>query len=157
MLPGMGHSAFITPQLLLAKPSGTAVLAVKPFRAETRYLALCVVSTSGRDCLAVVPLNSRYSDFWTTRIRLVKRVFVPLGGGHTYCPGRSFAQREIYTYLTLTFHRFELDVTDSEGTAVSSAQVPLVERGLPAAAAAAANIGPASDVFVTLGQRRVHA
>ena len=53
--------------------------------------------------------------------------------------------------LAETLRRFELEVTDSEGTVVSDPLVPPVETSLPAAAA----IGPAEDVFVTLSQRIV--
>ena len=75
--------------------------------------------------------------------------FIPFGGGHTYCPGRYFAQREIYMFLALTLHRFELQVTDAEAAIISEPKVPPVENSLPAAAA----IGPAHDVFVTFRPR----
>ena len=79
--------------------------------------------------------------------------FIPFGGGHTYCPGRYFAQREIYTFLALTLHRFELQVTDAEAAIISKPQVPPVEKSLPAATA----IGPAHDVFVTFRRREAVA
>lgn len=81
------------------------------------------------------------------------RGFIPFGGGHTYCPGRYFAQREMYMLLALTLDRFELQVTDSEGTLVTRPQVPPVPRSMPASTA----IGPANDLYVTLRQRRAEA
>lgn len=81
------------------------------------------------------------------------RGFIPFGGGHTYCPGRYFAQREIYMLLALTLDRFELQVTDTEGIPVSRPQVPPVQRSMPASTA----VGPANDLYVTLRQRRAKA
>lgn len=75
--------------------------------------------------------------------------FIPFGGGHTLCPGKHFAQRETYMFLAVTLHRFELQITETDAAVISEPKVPPIEKTLPAAAA----VGPAHDVFVTLRRR----
>lgn len=55
--------------------------------------------------------------------------------------------------LALTLDRFELQVTDPEGSLVSRSQVPPVQKSMPASTA----IGPANDLFVSFRQRRAKA
>ena len=77
------------------------------------------------------------------------RGFTPFGGGHTYCPGRYFAQRETYLFVGLLLRRFELQVTDLHGNPITHPQVPRVELNLPAPAA----MRPVDDMYVTLSKR----
>lgn len=79
------------------------------------------------------------------------RGFTPFGGGHTYCPGRYFAQRETYMFIATLFRRFELEVTDKQGAPIVNPQVPPVEVNLPAPAA----MRPVHDRFMTLRSRVV--
>ena len=36
--------------------------------------------------------------------------FRPFGGGKSYCPGRFFARREVYTFVALALHRFDITI-----------------------------------------------
>ncbi|RAH69240.1 cytochrome P450 [Aspergillus aculeatinus CBS 121060] len=73
------------------------------------------------------------------KIRQAKEYF-PFGGGHTLCPGRHFAEREIYLLVALTLRRFEVTVVGDHPT------VPPINYDMPALAAAA----PKGELFVTL-------
>ncbi|MCJ1295863.1 hypothetical protein MMC34_007427 [Xylographa carneopallida] len=73
--------------------------------------------------------------------------YAPFGGGHTYCPGRLFAQREIYMFVAVTLWRFELELVPRK----RGQRMPEVDRNVPSAAA----MGPAEDVQVRM-RPRVH-
>ncbi|KAI4146863.1 MAG: hypothetical protein LQ340_005779 [Diploschistes diacapsis] len=73
--------------------------------------------------------------------------YAPFGGGHTYRPGRLFAQREIYLFVAMTLWQFELELEPRE----APHRMPKVDKNLPSAAA----MGPAEDVLVRM-QPRVH-
>jgi len=73
--------------------------------------------------------------------------YAPFGGGHTYCPGRLFAQREIYLFVAVTLWRLELGLVPRDG----GQRVPEVDINVPSAAA----MGPAEDVLVQV-RPRVH-
>ncbi|KAK3936875.1 cytochrome P450 [Diplogelasinospora grovesii] len=72
--------------------------------------------------------------------------YAPFGGGHTYCPGRLFAQREIYMFIAETLWRFELEVVGEE-----KRRMPQVDTNTPSAAA----MGPDRDVVVQLRPRAI--
>ncbi|KAK8042327.1 hypothetical protein PG994_012810 [Apiospora phragmitis] len=76
-----------------------------------------------------------------------RKGYAPFGGGHTYCPGRLFAQREIYLFVAETLRRFYLElVGGAEGT-----MMPGVDRNTPSAAA----MGPERDVEVVLSVQKL--
>ena len=66
----------------------------------------------------------------------------PFGGGTTYCPGRFFAQQEIYMLVAFVFHRFELSIA---GACV----VPKLDVNTPVPAA----MRPMSDMNIRLAPR----
>ncbi|PWY68226.1 cytochrome P450 oxidoreductase, partial [Aspergillus eucalypticola CBS 122712] len=79
------------------------------------------------------------------KIRQAKEYF-PFGGGHTLCPGRYFAEREVYLLVAMSLRRFKMEVTTADGGVVESPKVPHIRMDLPSLAAAA----PAGDLFVTV-------
>ncbi|KAF2188486.1 cytochrome P450 [Zopfia rhizophila CBS 207.26] len=92
------------------------------------------------------------ADRWTKNKNLTRsKGFTPFGGGHTYCPGRYFAQRETYMFIAILLRRFELQVTDPSGLPILHPQVPPVEVNLPAPAA----MRPVHDIYITLKRRAV--
>jgi cytochrome P450 len=70
--------------------------------------------------------------------------YSPFGGGSTYCPGRFFAQREIYMFIAWTYQRFDLSVEPG-------AVIPPIDLATPCPAA----MKPNGDMNVTL-KPRVH-
>lgn len=77
--------------------------------------------------------------------------YAPFGGGNTYCPGRLFAQREIYLVVAHTLRRFYLSLPTSKqdiGTG-HVVGVPEVDLKKPAAAA----MGPSRDVKLVFKPR----
>ncbi|KAI9783034.1 MAG: hypothetical protein M1816_001611 [Peltula sp. TS41687] len=79
------------------------------------------------------------------------RGYAPFGGGHTYCPGRLFAQREVYLLIAMTLYRFDLALEPQQGT--GGLRVPAVDIDRPSAAA----MGPATDLLVGVKPRAVEA
>lgn len=75
--------------------------------------------------------------------------YCPFGGGHTLCPGRSLAEREIYLLIAFSLRRFQISVTTSDGHPIEKPQVPAIRRDLPVLAATA----PVGDLFVGLESR----
>ncbi|KAI0395440.1 cytochrome P450 [Xylariaceae sp. FL0594] len=76
-----------------------------------------------------------------------KKGYAPFGGGYTYCPGRLFAQREIYLFIAEALWRFDMElVVGPEGM-----RMPEVDISTPSAAA----MSPARDVIAKL-KARVH-
>lgn len=73
--------------------------------------------------------------------------YAPFGGGHTYCPGRLFAQREIYLFVAMTLRQFDMELEPQD----VSQRLPKVDENIPSAAA----MGPAEDVRVRI-KPRVH-
>lgn len=71
--------------------------------------------------------------------------YAPFGGGHTHCPGRLFAQSEIYLFIALTLYRFELSLHPQE----EKLGIPNVTRIVPEPAAMA----PDRDMLVILSPR----
>lgn len=76
--------------------------------------------------------------------------YCPFGGGHTLCPGRGLAEREIYLLIAFCLRRFQIDVTTLDGQPVENPQVPPIRRDLPVLAATA----PVGDLFVRLTESR---
>lgn len=72
--------------------------------------------------------------------------YAPFGGGYTYCPGRLFAQREIYLFVAMTLRRFEMGLVPRE----RGPRMPQVDKETPSAAA----MSPDEDVLVLLQQRK---
>jgi hypothetical protein len=73
--------------------------------------------------------------------------YSPFGGCHTYCPGRLFAQREIYLFVAETLRHYHLELAPREGG--GPARVPFVDKNTPSAAA----MSPDQDVVVKIRQR----
>ncbi|PSR97192.1 cytochrome P450 [Coniella lustricola] len=74
-----------------------------------------------------------------------RKGYSPFGGGHTYCPGRLFAQREIYLLVAATLRRYDVGLVPRRG----GARMPEVDRDTPSPAA----MSPDEDVLVTLTPR----
>ena len=74
------------------------------------------------------------------------RGYAPFGGGHTMCPGRLFAKREIYLFVAVTLWKYELGLVPKEG---GLQRVPGIDTKVPSPAAMA----PAEDVLVHIRQR----
>lgn len=74
-----------------------------------------------------------------------KKGYAPFGGGYTYCPGRLFAQREIYLFVAVTLWEFDMSLVPREG----GPRMPQVDQNTPSPAA----IGPDEDVAVRLCKR----
>ncbi|KAJ4982873.1 hypothetical protein SVAN01_11636 [Stagonosporopsis vannaccii] len=92
------------------------------------------------------------AERWLKRKDLARsKGFTPFGGGHTYCPGRYFAQRETYFFVAQLLRRFELQVSDADGNVVHNPQVPRVEINLPSPAA----MRPVHDMHITMKARKV--
>lgn len=90
------------------------------------------------------------ADRWLKKNLTRSKGYTPFGGGHTYCPGRFFAQREAYMLIALTLNRFDLTVTDKDGTAVQEPRVPDVQVNLPAPAA----MQPVTGIMVAITDRK---
>lgn len=77
--------------------------------------------------------------------------YVPFGGGHTYCPGRLFAQREVFMFIALSLYRFEFTLDLEQLAKDGGVKVPEVNLKIPSAAA----MGPASDLIVRVAPRQL--
>ncbi|KAM7191495.1 Cytochrome P450 [Rhypophila sp. PSN 637] len=71
--------------------------------------------------------------------------YAPFGGGYTYCPGRLFAQREIYLFVAEVFWNFDLELVPRNG----GPRMPQIDLGTPSPAA----MSPDDDVQVRLKPR----
>ncbi|KAI0412415.1 cytochrome P450 [Xylaria grammica] len=69
-----------------------------------------------------------------------KKGYAPFGGGYTYCPGRLFAQREIYLFVAETLWRFDMELVPGP----DGLRMPNVDTSTPSAAA----MSPERDVEV---------
>lgn len=74
-----------------------------------------------------------------------RKGYSPFGGGYTYCPGRLFAQREIYLFVAVALRRFDFELVPQPG----GPRMPQVDRDTPSPAA----ISPDEDVVVRLSPR----
>lgn len=77
-----------------------------------------------------------------------KKGYAPFGGGYTYCPGRLFAQREIYLFVAVTLRKMDLSLVPRQG----GVRMPQVDQKTPSPAA----MGPDEDVMVKLRPRKAH-
>ena len=68
----------------------------------------------------------------------------PFGGGNTYCPGRFLAKQEVYTFVALMLHRFDLEI--EEGS-----EMPSVNEAEPSLGA----MRPIGDVRVKIRKRQL--
>lgn len=69
----------------------------------------------------------------------------PYGGGRTYCPGRFFAMQEVFGFVALQIHRFDV-------------QLALPGQGIPVPDESLLTLGvsrpvPGSDIWVTLSNK----
>jgi cytochrome P450 len=71
--------------------------------------------------------------------------YAPFGGGYTHCPGRLFAQREIYLFVAETLRRYDLALVPRPG----DPRMPQPDESTPSPAA----ISPDEDVVVQLSPR----
>lgn len=92
-------------------------------------------------------LNFRPERFLEDRGLSRKKGYAPFGGGYTYCPGRLFAQREIYLFVALTLRTINMRLVPRQG----GARVPQADMKTPSPAA----IGPDEDVIVRLQPREL--
>jgi cytochrome P450 len=51
----------------------------------------------------------------------------PFGGAATYCPGRFLARREVYMFVVLVIHRFDISLDTTEGPA----RFPRLDESIP--------------------------
>lgn len=61
--------------------------------------------------------GSNVREFEATRFLKKKSLarhssFRPFGGGSTYCPGRVLAKEEVYGFVAILFHRFNMELAD---------------------------------------------
>lgn len=89
--------------------------------------------------------NFRPERFLENKSLHRKKGYAPFGGGYTYCPGRLFAQREIYMFVAQTLWNFDIELVPRHG----GSRIPQVDKRTPSAAA----MGPDEDVFVMLRPR----
>ena len=73
--------------------------------------------------------------------------YAPFGGGHTTCPGRLFAQREIYLFVAMTLWKFDLELEPQSPPQT----MPKVDDHTPSVVA----MSPDKDVMVNI-RPRVH-
>lgn len=76
--------------------------------------------------------------------------FKPYGGGKTYCPGRFFAMQEIFGFVALLIHRFDIQLATSRQT------FPILDESM--LTLGVSRPVPGSDVWVRLsnGQIQTH-
>lgn len=73
--------------------------------------------------------------------------YKPYGGGKTYCPGRFFAMQEIFGFVTLLIHRFDIQL------ATPRQHFPTLDESM--LTLGVSRPLPGSDVSVTLSNRQV--
>ena len=70
----------------------------------------------------------------------------PYGGGKTYCPGRFFAMQEIFGFLALQIHRFDVQLA-SPGQSFPVPDESLLTLGISRPV-------PGSDIWITLSNKQ---
>ena len=72
----------------------------------------------------------------------------PFGGGVTYCPGRVLAKEEVFGFLAILLHRFQMRLAQPNGDKGKQQKFPLLDDSKPALGIT----GPAKnmDVMVDL-------
>lgn len=56
----------------------------------------------------------------------------PFGGGNTYCPGRVLAKEEVFGFLAILFHRFDLQLAKGKGPNGGKQAFPSLDDSTPA-------------------------
>jgi cytochrome P450 len=77
--------------------------------------------------------------------------FRPFGGGVTYCPGRVLAKEEVFGFIAIFLHRFDLKLAKATATGQSQQKFPRLDDTIPALGIS----GPIKgmDIFVDLTVR----
>jgi cholesterol 7alpha-monooxygenase len=57
--------------------------------------------------------------------------FRPFGGGSTYCPGRVLAKEEVYGFIAILLHRFDLKLAPEKGERGVKPPFPLLDVTTP--------------------------
>lgn len=60
-------------------------------------------------------LNFRHDRFLEGKLTTGTKTFRPFGGGHTHCPGRFLARREVYVFVALAINRFNIHLDSING------------------------------------------
>ena len=81
--------------------------------------------------------------------------FKPFGGGRTYCPGRVFAVQELFSFIALLFHRWNVQLVDCGDKNSTS----IKQRSFPKADDSTITLGitrplPGEDVWVQLSYQK---
>ena len=50
----------------------------------------------------------------------------PFGGGVSYCPGRVMAKEQVYAFVGILFHRFEMKMSQKDGI-----EFPRLDESMP--------------------------
>jgi len=58
--------------------------------------------------------------------------FRPFGGGNTYCPGRVLAKEEVFGFIAILLHRFQLSLTEGKGPNGGKQVFPKLDDSSPA-------------------------
>ncbi|OTB08911.1 hypothetical protein M426DRAFT_70836 [Hypoxylon sp. CI-4A] len=72
--------------------------------------------------------------------------FRPFGGGSTYCPGRVLAKEEVYGFVAVLFHRFDIKLAKLEGDKGQMPPFPRLNNTTPALGIT----GPLKNMDVTI-------
>lgn len=59
----------------------------------------------------------------------ISKSYKPFGGGSTMCPGRFVARSEIYIFIALVLHRFDVRLAPAEGGGEQA--FPVLDRKKP--------------------------
>lgn len=57
--------------------------------------------------------------------------FRPFGGGATYCPGRKLAREEVYGFVAILLHRFDMSVVCTQGKEGERPPFPILDKTTP--------------------------
>lgn len=73
--------------------------------------------------------------------------FRPFGGGGTYCPGRVLAREEVYGFIAILLHRYEMELASDSADEEERPPFPLLNDATPALGIT----GPMRDMDVIVG------
>lgn len=78
--------------------------------------------------------------------------FRPFGGGVTYCPGRVLAKEEVFGFVAILLHRFDLKLSVLPGQEGSDQAFPKLDDSIPALGIS----GPVKgiDIYADLSVRK---
>jgi cholesterol 7alpha-monooxygenase len=57
--------------------------------------------------------------------------FRPFGGGTTYCPGRVIAKEQVFGFIAVLLHRFDIKLAQAEGSVGEKPPFPLLNDSVP--------------------------